>query len=105
MSLDCVSSLIKADFSRIKFQTTPGETGWTPDMQAEVSALFFAKSPLYSAMRRILVDLQNDSAAWAFLHPVKAEDVPDYYNVIKNPMGKCAPFQPFQSLSYQLIYF
>ena len=56
-------------------------------MQAEVSALFFAKSPLYSAMRRILVDLQNDSAAWAFLHPVKAEDVPDYYNVIKNPMG------------------
>lgn len=56
-------------------------------MQADVSALFFAKSPLYSAMRRILVELQNDGLAWAFLHPVKPEDVPDYYNVIKNPMG------------------
>ncbi|THH04557.1 hypothetical protein EW145_g5435 [Phellinidium pouzarii] len=62
------------------------ETGWTPDLQAEVSALYFSKSPLYNAMRRILVELQNHPLAWAFLHPVKHEEVPDYYSVIKNPM-------------------
>lgn len=64
-------------------------------MQAEVSALYFAKSPLYSAMRRILVELQNHPVAWAFLHPVKAEEVPDYYSVISNPMGASStPFFP-----------
>ncbi|KAL5523700.1 hypothetical protein ACEPAG_7873 [Sanghuangporus baumii] len=69
-------------------QDVPGlrETGWTPDMQTEVTQLYYAKSPLYAAMRRILVELQNHPLAWAFLHPVKAEEVPDYYNVIKHPM-------------------
>lgn len=26
--------------------------------------------------------------AWPFLEPVDAEDAPDYYGVIKEPMGK-----------------
>ncbi|EJD02882.1 histone acetyltransferase GCN5 [Fomitiporia mediterranea MF3/22] len=69
-------------------QDVPGlrETGWTPDMQAEMSQLYYAKSPLYSAMSRILVELQNHSASWAFREPVNPEAVPDYYSVIKNPM-------------------
>ncbi|KAI5123056.1 hypothetical protein M0805_000491 [Coniferiporia weirii] len=73
---------------RVDPKDVPGlrETGWTPDLQAEVSALYFSKSPLYNAMRRILVELQNHPLAWAFLNPVKAEEVPDYYSVIKNPM-------------------
>lgn len=56
-------------------------------MQTEVTQLYYAKSPLYAAMRRILVELQNHPLAWAFLQPVKADEVPDYYNVIKHPMG------------------
>ena len=67
-------------------------------MQQEVSALFFSKSPLYNAMRRILVELQNHPLAWAFLHPVKAEEVPDYYNVIKNPMGAPRSFSALLSM-------
>lgn len=46
------------------------------------------KSSSYTAMRRILSDLQNHSLSWAFLQPVNKDEVPDYYNVIKSPMGK-----------------
>jgi len=31
---------------------------------------------------------QNHSSAWPFLEPVKKSEVPDYYDVIKSPMGK-----------------
>jgi len=27
--------------------------------------------------------------AWPFLEPVDPNDAPDYYGVIKEPMGKC----------------
>ena len=72
-----------------------GETGWTPLMQGELS---LSKTPLYNTMRRILSDMQADPQAWAFLQPVSAEDVPDYYTVIKNPMGKVS-LLGFQGLS------
>lgn len=38
-------------------------------------------------MERILTELKEHTLAWAFLHPVNSEDVPDYALVIKNPMG------------------
>jgi histone acetyltransferase len=38
-------------------------------------------------MQRLLTDLQSQSCAWPFLTPVKAEEVLDYYDVIKEPMG------------------
>ena len=38
-------------------------------------------------MGRLLSDLQSHPGAWAFIQPVSKEDVPDYYEVIKNPMG------------------
>lgn len=38
-------------------------------------------------MARLLHDLQNHALAWPFLRPVSEADVPDYYNVIKKPMG------------------
>jgi len=37
-------------------------------------------------MERLLRDLKGHSSAWPFMQPVSAEDVPDYYEVIKNPM-------------------
>lgn len=62
-------------------------------MQSE-SQRALGKSPQYTAMRRILAELQADPLAWAFLQPVNGEEVPDYYSVIKNPMG----------LSYGLLF-
>lgn len=38
-------------------------------------------------MKRILTDLQNHPSAWPFLKPVNREEVVDYYDVIKKPMG------------------
>ena len=48
-------------------------------------------------MTRWLSELQNHSAAWPFLQPVNGEEVTDYYDVIKNPMGA------YLTLSYLLF--
>jgi len=37
-------------------------------------------------MQRLHSDLMAQPQAWPFKDPVKAEEVPDYYDVIKNPM-------------------
>lgn len=47
-------------------------------------------------MQRFLSDLKAHPLAWAFLNPVNADEVPDYYGVIKRPMGL------YQILSYIL---
>ncbi len=46
-----------------------------------------SRSPQYSAMRRVLTELQGHSQAWAFQQPVNGDEVTDYYSVIKEPMG------------------
>jgi len=38
-------------------------------------------------MQQLLAALQSHPQAWAFLQPVNGEDVTDYYQVIKKPMG------------------
>lgn len=53
------------------------------------------KSIEHSNMERLLADLQAHPVAWAFLQPVNGDDVPDYYEVIKKPMGKTIHSPPF----------
>jgi hypothetical protein len=36
----------------------------------------------------IVEDMQNYTHAWPFLEPVNIDDVADYYDIIKDPMGK-----------------
>jgi histone acetyltransferase len=38
-------------------------------------------------MQQLLTSLQSHPQAWAFLQPVNGEEVTDYYDVIKKPMG------------------
>lgn len=58
-------------------------------------------------LSRIISDLVGHSLSWAFLEPVKTEDVPDYYDVIKNPMGtlgrlsRSLPFSDHSQISRQ----
>jgi len=50
-------------------------------------------------MERILRELQAHPQAWAFLNPVNADDVLDYYEFIKNPMGMYYASIQFTTLS------
>lgn len=47
-----------------------------------------ARSAEHSAMEKLLSELQAHTLSFAFLKPVNADEVPDYYDVIKEPMGK-----------------
>lgn len=51
-------------------------------------------------LARILSDLVANSLSWPFREPVKPEDVPDYYDVIKNPMGM---FGRFSQCSFSIV--
>jgi histone acetyltransferase len=42
-------------------------------------------------MERLLADLQQHALSWAFLQPVNGDEVLDYYDVIKEPMGARLP--------------
>ena len=66
--------------------TIPGlkEAGWTPEM--DKLAQRPKRGPHYAVMQNIMTELQNHAAAWPFLQPVNREEVPDYYEFIKEPM-------------------
>ncbi|KAG8936839.1 histone acetyltransferase [Tulasnella sp. 419] len=68
------------------YRRVPGlrDSGWNPEMEELVRQP--SRGPHFKAMQRLLVELQQHGAAWAFQHPVLKEDVPDYYDVIKKPM-------------------
>lgn len=44
--------------------------------------------PHYNQMRHLVNELQTNPNAWAFLEPVNGDEVVDYYDVVKDPMGK-----------------
>lgn len=47
-----------------------------------------SKSADRQYMERLLKDLSTHPQAWPFVSPVNGKDVPDYYEIIKNPMGQ-----------------
>lgn len=68
-------------------------TNFVPRVDIELfpSGRSLHKTPERSIMERLLSDLQQHPLSWAFLQPVNAEEVPDYYEVIKEPMGTGSP--------------
>ncbi|SCU90052.1 LAMI_0E00386g1_1 [Lachancea mirantina] len=60
------------------------EAGWTPEM--DELAQRPKRGPQHAVMQNILTELQNHAAAWPFLQPVNKDEVPDYYEFIKEPM-------------------
>ncbi|KAI0743462.1 histone acetyltransferase GCN5 [Daedaleopsis nitida] len=61
------------------------ESGWTPSMQT-TPVRPTGRGAEHTMMEKLLSDLKNHSAAWAFQTPVDAKEVPDYYDVITHPM-------------------
>ncbi|KAK5073380.1 histone acetyltransferase [Exophiala xenobiotica] len=60
------------------------ESGWSPSMD-ELSRQP-RHGPNYNQLLHLLNDMQNHTSAWPFAQPVNREEVPDYYEVIKEPM-------------------
>lgn len=65
------------------------ESAWTIEMD-ELSRRP-KRGPHHQLMRLIVSELSNHAASWPFTNPVNAQDVPDYYEVIKEPMGEEDP--------------
>lgn len=75
----------KANF-KVDPSEVPGlkESAWNLEMD-EMSRRP-RRGPHHNLMRHVLVEMSNHQAAWPFANPVNAQEVPDYYDVIKEPM-------------------
>lgn len=82
------------------------DSGWTPEM--DILLVYYESkhsylltftlyihrsnkprhSPYYHQMVHIVEEMQNYTHAWPFLEPVSVDDVADYYDIVKDPMGK-----------------
>lgn len=74
------------------------ETGWT----AELDSL--ARKPRkkgeHGVMQSILSEMRNNAASWPFMTPVSKEDVPDYYDLIAEPMDLSTMDQKLEKDQY-----
>ncbi|XP_076940461.1 histone acetyltransferase GCN5-like [Bidens hawaiensis] len=78
-----------------KLEDIPGlrTAGWTPDQWGHSRFKYFNASSdgtlnqkLTGFMRSILKALHDHADAWPFKEPVDVRDVPDYYDIIRDPM-------------------
>ncbi|KAL5561805.1 hypothetical protein UlMin_031552 [Ulmus minor] len=78
----------------IKVEDIPGlrEAGWTPDQwgHSRVGTLSAStdsgRKHLTAFLRSLLKCMHDHPDVWPFREPVDARDVPDYYDIIKDPM-------------------
>ncbi|XP_039005681.1 histone acetyltransferase GCN5-like isoform X2 [Hibiscus syriacus] len=80
----------------VKVEDIPGlkEAGWTPDQWGHTrfrSLIVSADNTtnqkhLTGFMRSLLKSMHDHADAWPFKEPVDARDVPDYYDIIRDPM-------------------
>ncbi|GAA0152350.1 hypothetical protein LIER_10854 [Lithospermum erythrorhizon] len=80
----------------VKVEDIPGlrEAGWTPDQygHSRFKSINFStdtasqQKSLTAFMRSLVKALHDHPDSWPFKEPVDARDVPDYYDIIKDPM-------------------
>lgn len=83
--------------------TIPGlkEAGWTPEM--DELARRPKRGPHFAVMQHVLSELQNHASAWPFAQAVNRDEVPDYYEVIKEPMDLSTMEQRLEADSYKTM--
>ncbi|CAM8966001.1 hypothetical protein QQ045_003758 [Rhodiola kirilowii] len=88
------------------------QAGWTPDqyghsrfktMNASTDFASNLKS-LTAFMRSLLKSMQDHPDSWPFKEPVDARDVPDYYDVIKDPMDLKTLSKRVESEQYYITF-
>lgn len=96
--LTCFKDGVKS----IPVESIPGirETGWKNYVQtrtrgvtkgtqgSELVDSIDISDSLHNTLNSVLNSVKNHSTAWPFLEPVDKDEVPDYYNYIKYPMGE-----------------
>ncbi|KAL6210624.1 hypothetical protein ACLB2K_015856 [Fragaria x ananassa] len=96
----------------IKVEDIPGlrEAGWTPDqwghsrLGALIASTENAKKHLTAFMRALLKSMHDHVDAWPFKEPVDARDVPDYYDIIKDPMDLKTMSKRVESEQYYVTF-
>ncbi|KAI0055167.1 Bromodomain-containing protein [Artomyces pyxidatus] len=85
-------------------QDVPGlkESGWTPAM-ATTDRRPVTKNTERSIMGRLLSEMQGHPSAWPFQSPVNRAEVPDYYEVINQPMDLSTMEEKLDSGQYQSL--
>ncbi|GAA95427.1 uncharacterized protein L969DRAFT_101548 [Mixia osmundae IAM 14324] len=80
------ADLFQNGATSIDYRSVPGlrDIGWTPEM--DVLTRRPQRGPHHNTMQRLLTDMQNHAAAWAFARPVNKDEVTDYYSVVTHPM-------------------
>ncbi|KAK4441629.1 Histone acetyltransferase GCN5 [Sesamum alatum] len=98
----------------IKVEDIPGlrEAGWTPDqyghsrfktVNSSTDAASHQKS-LTAFMRSLIKAMHDHPDAWPFKEPVDARDVPDYYDIIKDPMDLKTMSKRVESEQYYVTF-
>ncbi|XP_015891394.1 histone acetyltransferase GCN5 isoform X2 [Ziziphus jujuba] len=97
----------------IKVEDIPGlrEAGWTADQwgHSRFGANFSAstdsaKKHLTALMRSLLKTMHDHVDAWPFKEPVDSRDVPDYYDIIKDPMDLRTMSKRVESEQYYVTF-
>ncbi|KAB2602006.1 histone acetyltransferase GCN5 [Pyrus ussuriensis x Pyrus communis] len=96
----------------IKAEEIPGlrEAGWTPDQWGHSrfvtlsSSTDSARKNLTAFMRSLLKSMHEHADAWPFKEPVDARDVPDYYDIIKDPMDLRTMSKRVESEQYYVTF-
>ncbi|KAJ9187637.1 hypothetical protein P3X46_003066 [Hevea brasiliensis] len=98
----------------IKVEEYPGfrEAGWTPDQWGHSRFNAFNTSTDSATnqkhwtvfMRSLLKSMHDHVDAWPFKEPVDARDVPDYYDIIKDPMDLKTMSKRVESEQYYVTF-
>ncbi|EHA8589557.1 putative Histone acetyltransferase GCN5 [Cocos nucifera] len=97
----------------IKVEDIPGlrEAGWTPDQwghskfkTANATDSVAYRQQLNVLMRSLLKMMNEHPDAWPFREPVDARDVPDYYDIIKDPMDLRTMSKRLESEQYYVTF-
>ncbi|GAA5986323.1 hypothetical protein JCM11641_002044 [Rhodosporidiobolus odoratus] len=89
--------------SKIDPSKVPGlkESGWTPEMDELTRRP--KRGPQFAVMKKLLTLLVDHPSSWAFANPVNAEEVTDYYTVIKEPMDLATMETKLEANSYDTL--
>lgn len=88
---------------KIDPMTIPGlkEAGWTPEM--DELARRPKRGPHFALIQHLLSEMQNHASAWPFAQPVNRDEVPDYYEVIKEPMDLATMESKLEADAYNTL--